>query len=76
MTPEKLAQCTRRVADVAWRYQAQMLVNGYEILARKAGVCGVHSSGTQIARLTTRPRTCLWAVSCHNAVELAYGRTA
>ncbi len=71
MAPEQLVQFTRRVAELAYRYRAQVLVHGDEMLARKAGVCGVHSSGAQLARLTTRPRTRLWAVSCHNAAELA-----
>ena len=71
MAPAQLAQFTRRVAELAYRYRAQVLVNGDETLARKTGVCGVHSSSAQLKRLTTRPRTRLWAVSCHNAGELA-----
>lgn len=71
MAPAQLAQFTRRVVELAHRYRAQVLVNGDETLARKAGVCGVHSSSVQLKRLTTRPRTRLWAVSCHNAAELS-----
>lgn len=71
MAPEQLAQFARRVAEVAYRYGAQVLVNGDETLARKVGVCGVHSTSAQLARLTTRPRTRLWAASCHNAEEVA-----
>lgn len=71
MAPEQLVQFARRVAEVAYPYGAQVLVNGDEMLARKSGVCGVHSTSAQLARLTTRPRTRLWAASCHNAGEMA-----
>ena len=71
MAPAQRVQFTRRVAELAYRYRAQVLVNGDETLARKAGVCGVHSSSAQLKRLTSRPHTRLWAVSCHNATELA-----
>ena len=71
MAPEQLAQFARRVVDRAQRYGAQVLVNGDETLARKVGACGVHSSSAQLSRYVSRPRTRLWAVSCHNVEELA-----
>ena len=71
LAPEQLVQFARRVAETAYPYGAQILLNGDETLARKARVCGVHSTSAQLTRLTTRPRTRLWAASCHNAGEMA-----
>ena len=71
MTPEQLTQFARRVVMLAHAYGARVLVNGDESLARTTGADGVHSSSAQLNRLVARPSTCLWAVSCHNAEELA-----
>lgn len=75
MAPEQLAQFARRVIARARPYRAAVLVNGDELLARKTGADGVHSTGAQLRRLTARPATRLWAVSCHNAEELARAAT-
>lgn len=75
MAPEQLAQFARRVIERARLYGATVLVNGHEILARKAGADGLHSTSAQLRRLTVRPATRLWAVSCHNAEELARAAT-
>jgi 8-oxo-dGTP diphosphatase len=75
MAPEQLAQFARRVIARARQYGAAVLVNGDEMLARKTGADGVHSTGAQLRRLTARPATRLWAASCHNAEELARAAT-
>lgn len=75
MAPEQLAQFARRVIARARQYGAAVLVNGDEMLARKTGADGVHSTGAQLRRLNVRPATRLWAASCHNAEELARAAT-
>jgi 8-oxo-dGTP diphosphatase len=71
LAPGQLAQFARRVLERARRHGARVLVNGEETLARRVGADGVHSTSEQLRRLSVRPAVGLWAVSCHNAGELA-----
>lgn len=71
MAPEQLAQFARQVIVRARRYDADVLVEGNESLARKVGADGMQSQASDLARMALRPTVRLWAVSCHNAAELA-----
>lgn len=71
LAPAQLVQFTRRVVDLARRYGATVLVQGDELLARKAGADGVHTSGRELLRRSARPATRLWSVSCHDSGEIA-----
>lgn len=71
MAPEQLAQFARQVIVRARRYDADVLVEGNESLARKVGADGMQSQAGDLARMALRPAVRLWAVSCHNAAELA-----
>jgi 8-oxo-dGTP diphosphatase len=70
MTPDQLSQFARRVVAVARDHDAQVLVNGDETIARRAGADGVHLQAEQLLQCQTPPRTRLWAASCHNREEL------
>lgn len=71
LAPAQLAQFTRRVVESARRYGAMVLVQGDELLARKAGADGIHTSGRDLLRRSARPGTRLWSVSCHDSGEIA-----
>lgn len=71
MPPEQLTQFARRVVVLAHRYGARVLVNGDETLALRVGADGVHLQAGQLVRQRERPRTAIWAASCHNEQELA-----
>lgn len=70
LSPEQLAQFTRRVVRIARRHGAKVLVNGSEMLAQKTGADGVHLPAGHLGRLSTRPALPLVAASCHNAADL------
>lgn len=71
MAPEQLAQFARQVIARARRYDADVLVEGNESLARKVAADGMQSQARDLARMAARPAVRLWTVSCHNAAELA-----
>lgn len=71
MAPEQLAQFARQVIVRARNYGADVLIEANESIARKVGADGVHSQAADMQRLLARPKIRLWAVSCHNAAELA-----
>lgn len=71
MSPDQLAQFARRVVRLAHDHGARVLINGDEALALRVGADGVHLQAKQLMRLNTRPSTDLFAVSCHDAEELA-----
>lgn len=71
MAPEQLAQFARQVIVRARNYGADVLIEANESIARKVGADGVHSQAADMQRLLARPTIRLWAVSCHNAAELA-----
>lgn len=70
MPPDQLAQFARRVAVLAHRYDARVLLNGDVAVAQRAGVDGVHLPSEQLRRLTAPPAVEFWAASCHDAAEL------
>lgn len=71
LAPAQLVQFARRVVALARRYGATVLVSDDEMLARKAGADGVHTTGGRLARCRARPQTALWSVSCHDRQEIA-----
>lgn len=71
LAPGQLAQFARRVVAAAHRFDAKVLVNGDEMLARQVGADGVHLRSSQLSRLVERPRELLCAASCHDEAELA-----
>lgn len=71
MAPEQLAQFARQAIARARRYEADVLIEGNESLARKVGADGMHSQASDLARMAARPAVRLWTVSCHNPAELA-----
>ena len=71
MAPEQLAQFARQVIVRARRYGADVLIESNESIARKVGADGMQSQAADMQRLPARPAIRLWAVSCHNAAELA-----
>lgn len=70
LSPEQLAQFTRRVVRSARRYGAKVLVNGSEMLAHKTGADGVHLNASQMMRLAVRPALPIVAASCHDSADL------
>ncbi len=71
MPPEQLVQFAQRVVTLAHQYDAIVLVNGDETLARRSGADGVHLAGRRLMTLSQPPAMRLWAASCHDADELA-----
>jgi 8-oxo-dGTP diphosphatase len=71
MAPAHRVHFARRLREAARDSRLRLLLSGTALEARQAGACGLHSSARELARLTTRPPTPLWAVSCHGAADLA-----
>ena len=71
MPPEQLESFARRVVELSHAYDARVLVNDDETLARRCGADGVHLPGKKLMRLKQRPATPLFGASCHDAAELA-----
>ena len=71
MAPEQLAQFARQVIVRARRYDADVLIEANESIARKVGADGIQIGGHDLRRLDARPNVRLVAVSCHNAAEMA-----
>lgn len=72
MSPQQLADFSRRVVEMAHRHEAQVLVNGDENNARSAGADGVHLQSGQLMQCQQPPGTRIWAASCHNHGELQH----
>lgn len=70
MAPGQLVQFARRVVMLAHDYEALVLINGDERLARQSGADGVHLTGRQLMNLGHPPQTRLWAATCHDISEL------
>ena len=59
-----------QVVALARQFDAQVLINGNERLAREAGADGVHLQSEQLMSRDTPPDTRIWGASCHNREEL------
>ena len=70
MVPGQLNQFARNVVSMAHQYDAQVLINGSENMARSTGADGVHFQTKQLMQCEKRPNVELWAASCHNREEL------
>ena len=70
MTPEQLTEFAGQAVALAHNYDAQVLVNSDENIARSAGADGVHLQAGQLMRCPARPNTRLVGASCHNRREL------
>jgi 8-oxo-dGTP diphosphatase len=70
MGPDQRVQFARRVAALAQPYRARVLLAGSALEARRAGLCGTHSSAAELQRLTSRPPVKLWVASCHDEADL------
>jgi 8-oxo-dGTP diphosphatase len=70
MTGEALLAFATEVARRAHARGAQVLVNGDETLAHRAGADGVHLTSARLQQLGTRPAVALVGASCHDAAEL------
>lgn len=70
MALEQLAQFARRVVMLARRYNAIVLVNSDESLARRVGADGVHVSAARLKVLIRPPSMRVWAASCHTSEDL------
>jgi 8-oxo-dGTP diphosphatase len=57
--------------DLARGYDAQVLLNGDEAIARELGLDGVHWTSARLAPAPRRPDGMLVGASCHSAAELA-----
>lgn len=75
MSPEQLESFARQVVVLAREHGARVLINSDEALALRCGADGVHLSSQQLMQSRKRPRTPLWAASCHDAAELAQAAT-
>lgn len=71
MAPAQRVQFARRLRIVARSSGLRLMLSGTALEARQAGACGLHSSARELARMTSRPPTWLWGVSCHGPAELA-----
>lgn len=58
------------VVKLAHHYEARVLINGNEELARSIGADGVHLPANWLMSCATRPQGMLCGASCHNAAEL------
>lgn len=72
MTTDELTEFARRVVSLAHRYGAQVLVNGYEGIARDTAADGIHLQAGQLMQCGSLPDTGLVAASCHNREELLH----
>jgi len=70
MVPGQLNQFAHNVVSMAHQYDAQVLINGSENMARSTGADGVHFQTSQLMQCEKRPNVDLWAASCHNREEL------
>ena len=61
---------TRKLIARAHYYNARVLVNGNENLARLTGADGIHLPSQQLMQCRKRPDFSLCAASCHNLEEL------
>jgi 8-oxo-dGTP diphosphatase len=64
---KKIAQ---KILDLAKPYQAKVLINDNEKLARDIGADGVHYPSHSLIRLKYRPDFSICGASCHNLEEL------
>ncbi|HEX3621942.1 MAG TPA: Nudix family hydrolase [Acidimicrobiales bacterium] len=71
LAPGQRVQLTRRIWEMRRGTGMRLILSGTALEARQAGACGVHSSAAALAGFTERPPTRLWAVSAHNARDLA-----
>jgi 8-oxo-dGTP diphosphatase len=71
LAPGQRVQLTRRIREMRRGTGMRLLLSGTALEARQAGACGLHSSAAALASFTERPPTQLWAVSAHNARDLA-----
>jgi 8-oxo-dGTP diphosphatase len=71
LAPGQRVQLTRRVSELRRGTPLRLLLSGTALEARQAGACGLHSSAAALAGLVERPPTRLWAVSAHNARDVA-----
>ena len=72
MAHEQLAQFARRVVMLARRFNATVLVNSDESLARRVGADGVHLSAARLRALIRPPSVRVWAASCETGEDLTY----
>jgi len=72
MSPVEYEKFASDVTAMAHHYDAQVLVNGDEDLARAAGADGVHLQTAQLMQCHQRPDTRLCGASCHNRHELLH----
>ncbi len=70
MVPGQLTQFARNVVSMAHQYNARVLINGSENMARSSGADGVHFQTSQLMQCDKRPKVELWGASCHNREEL------
>jgi len=61
----------QRLRDLAAPFDATLLYNGDEAVARELGLAGVHWTAAQLAAAPARPRGLLLGASCHDASDLA-----
>jgi 8-oxo-dGTP diphosphatase len=70
MPRERLARLVRRVVDLARPYDAIVLVNGDEEVAREAGAHGLHLPSAALAGRSVRPAFEWVGASVHSGAEL------
>jgi 8-oxo-dGTP diphosphatase len=74
LTPAQFTQFARRVIRRAHDFGALLLIEGGETVARQLGTDGLHTPDDQLRRMTARPVTRLWSVTCHDENDLARAR--
>lgn len=70
LSPVDLLSFSKKVVELAHRYDAKVLINSDVELAKQVGADGLHLSSHALALLTERPSDLLVAASCHNEQEL------
>ena len=70
LTADQRVAFARRVVEVARPYQAQVLLTGSVLQARRAGVTGLFSTPLDFYRFMARPPVRLWAVACKDVDDV------
>jgi 8-oxo-dGTP diphosphatase len=70
-SPDQRVALARRINAIVAPSGGRVLLVGSALEARRAGLSGVHTTGEQLRRLSSRPPVRLWLCSCRDEADLA-----
>ena len=71
LAPDQRVTLARRAVELAQSYDAQLMLAGSAIEARRAAAAGLHSPAAELRRMAARPKVDVWSVTCHDARDIA-----